>query len=234
MKPIIAIIIIMLSSVCSFGQTTEWHFYEYPVIKNDSLLNKLQSKLIDDWNLKVSNDTLFIESKNYIWIDFYNSAGAPHDDPEYAKFTDEYLQKNGRKTKMIVLFDIQNKWDAQKISQAENENKKIYAETDSLIYKYKLDHLKRSYRYSEELIWGATEDEEKRFEEYKIEKEKILQKITEIPIYNSQNYSLFVISKTWYFSNKSYYMLPMIYPDVEEKKVFVLENIIDEVLRNDL
>ena len=76
---------------------------------------------------------------------------------------------------------------------------------DRLIYKYKLSHLKKSQRYDEELIWGATTDEEKRFKEYKKEKETLLENVKELPYYNIEKYSLFVISTTWnYYSMKSH------------------------------
>ena len=79
-------------------------------IASDRLLLALQSELKSDWDTNISNDTLTIESKKYIWIDFLNSAGVPFNDPEYDKYTDEYLRKNGYKTKMIILFGIQDKW----------------------------------------------------------------------------------------------------------------------------
>ncbi|HET6989958.1 MAG TPA: hypothetical protein VFJ43_01485, partial [Bacteroidia bacterium] len=194
-------------------------------------LMKLQSKIKNDWNLKLSNDTLSIESKNYSWIDFYNSAGAPMDDPELNKFTDEYLQKNGKKTKMKIVFHVENKWDSVKIKNVLVENKKIQTQADSLIYKYKLSHLKRTYRYNEELIWGATKDEEKRFEEYKKEKAALLKKIRSLPTYNSSKYSLFIISRTWVYSEDNYYMLPKIYPESEDVKTHELENILDSILK---
>lgn len=202
-------------------------------IAGDSLLLKLQTELKNDWDLRITNDTLTIESKNYIWIDFYNSAGAPFDDPEYDKYTDEYLQKNGQKTKMIILLDIQDKWDSAKIKKVIAENKKISSAADSLIYKYKLSHLKRTHRYDEELIWDATKEEENRFEKYKKEKEAVLEKIKEIPYYNSEKYSLFIIFASWEFSMKShYYMLPMISPKSEQLKIDSLYETLKSLLNH--
>jgi hypothetical protein len=202
-------------------------------IGNDKLLAKLQTILKDDWDMKISNDTLIIESKNYIWIDFYNSAGVPFDDPEYKKYTDDYLQKNGRKTKMIIQLGMQNKWDSLQIKKVIAENKKIGEHADSLIYKYKLSHLQRTYRYDEELIWNATDKEQERFEEYKKEKETLLKTIKQLPEYNSEKYSLFLVSKTWNFSEDGgYYMLPMIYPKSEEEKINIFEKSLSDVLNS--
>jgi hypothetical protein len=202
-------------------------------IGNDKLLAKLQAELKDNWEMKISNDSLIIESRNYIWIDFYNSAGVPVDDPEYDKYTDDYLQKNGRKTKMIKILSMQPKWDSVQIKKVIAENKKIGEEMDSLIFKYDLSHVKRSFRYDEELIWNATDKEQERFEEYKKEKETLRKKIQGLPIYNSEKYSLFIVSKTWNFSEDGgYYMLPMIYPKSEEKKINILEKSLSDVLNS--
>ena len=200
---------------------------------DDSLIVTLESKLQNDWDVKIIKDTLQIESKNYIWIDFYNSAGAPMDDPEFYKFTDDYLQKNGKKTKMKLLFILQDKWDSIKIKNVITENKKIRTAADNLIYKYKLSHVKRTFRYGEELIWHATKDEENRFEKYKKEKEVLLKKVKELPVYYSQKYSLFVCFRTWNYSESNYYyMLPMIYPKSEGEKIGNLESILSSILKN--
>jgi hypothetical protein len=226
MKTTVTIFLVFIATFSGIAQQEK--------IAADSLLTQLQSKLKSDWNVTIRNDTLSIESSNYIWIDFYNSAGAPVNDPNYSKYTDIYLQNNGEKTKMKILFEMQDKWDSLKIKRVSDENKKINSASDSLIYKYNLSHVKRTYRYSEELIWNATKDEEGRFEKYKNEKEQLSGYLKELPLYNSEKYSLFIISRTWVYSEdqKHYHMIPMIYPESEGAKIGSLENTINAVLKN--
>ena len=154
------------------------------------------------------------------------------DDPQLNKFTDVYLQKKGKKTKMEIIFNIQNKWDSTKINKVITENKKITSKADSLIYKYKLSHLKRSHRYTQELIFNATKEEEDRFELYKNEKGELLKTITELPTYNSEKYSLFLISKTWEFDKESWHEIPKIYPKSEQAKIGSLEDCLNNLMKN--
>lgn len=198
------------------------------VNSDDTILDKLKSKIGTGWELKLENDTLIIKSHDSLWIDFYNIAGAPINDPEYKKFTDEYLQKNGRKIKACIIFRAEEKWDIEKISEVQNENLKIQEEISNLISKHQLSHLERTFRWEEELFWNSTPEEELRIEAYKKEKEELSGKIKELPYYNSQNYSLFVISKNWEGSPS--YMVPMIYPDKEKTKINELEMILNELL----
>ena len=64
-------------------------------------------------------------------------------------------------------------------------------------------------------------------------KEELYNKIIELPRYNSEKYSLFIISRTWVFEeNKAYYMLPMIYPPSVIENINELEKLIGNILEN--
>ena len=200
---------------------------------SDSILANLSEQLNYNWRIEIISDTLKFESREPMFIEFYNSAGAPLDDPAYKKFTDEYLKEHGNKTKAILLFKMENKWTSEKIKEATDANAIIYKEVEGLLSKYKLEKIKHSYRYDEELFWGATKEEKVRIEEYKKEKEELYNKIIELPRYNSEKYSLFIISRTWVFEeNKAYYMLPMIYPPSVIENINELEKLIGNILEN--
>jgi hypothetical protein len=194
----------------------------------DSILDKLKLKIGNEWDFKFENDSLVIKSNDSLWIAFYNIAGAPLNDPEYKKYTDEYLQEHGRKTSACIIFRAEKKWTSEKINEVRNENIKIYEQIDSLISKYQLSHLKHSYRWNEELFWEASPAEEIRIKAYKKEKEALKEKVLELPYYNSQYYSLFVISENW--MDELGYMVPMIYPAEEKTKINELEKSLNELL----
>ncbi|MFH0867635.1 MAG: hypothetical protein V1904_15705 [Bacteroidota bacterium] len=196
----------------------------------DSILDILKSKISKEWDFKLENDTLVIKSNDSLWIGFYNIAGAPFDDPEYKKFTDEYLQKHGRKIKACIIFRAEEKWTIEKISEIKNENLKIQEEIENLISKYQLSHLERTFRWEEELFWNTTTEEEIRIEAYKKEKAELEAKKKELPDYSSQNYSLFIISRNWEESLS--YMVPMICPEKEKIKINELEMLLNELLAN--
>jgi len=199
-------------------------------IETDSLLLKLQRKLKNEWDLKIINDTLIIESKNFIWIDFYHEVtNLPTGDSSYYKYTPEYIQKNGRKTKMLIRFSIQSKWDSIKIKKTIAKNEKIMTESNDLVYKYKLSHLRLTHIDKDGTLLNATKEENDRLKKYKEKKSSLSQKIKEIPIYNSEKYSLSIIYKTWNYVNR---MLPMIYPKSEQATIDNLENTINSVLKN--
>jgi hypothetical protein len=198
----------------------------------DSLLGNLITQTQNHWNIEIREGELIIESKDSMWIDFYNIAGAPFNDPEYLKYTAEYLMKNGEKTKARIRFGLEPKWSQEKTKQAGVENLKIYNEIDSLIYKYELSHLERSFRWHEELFWSTTKEEEARIVSYKAEKKRLMNTIIKIPAYQSENHSLFLIERNWRLGEvNSAHLLPMIFPDTELKEIDILEALIEEVLK---
>lgn len=198
-------------------------------ISKDSILAKLQFELKSEWDVRIHNDTLIFESNDFVWIDFYNNAPSkPRGDTSHNKYTDDYLQKNGKKTKLIALFYVQKKWDSLKTEKCIIENKKITTETDNLISKYQLSHLTNYDKDGKPL--KANKEENDRFKRYKKEKDLLLEKITNPPIYNSEKYSLFIISKTWYFAENAW-MQPMIYPKSAKTTIDKLENSINVHLK---
>lgn len=200
-------------------------------VETDKILLQLKTEIQADWNFQKANSDLMIESKTDVWIDFYNSAGVPHDDPELKKFTPEYLQEKGRKTKLLVRFRLEEKWSEAKKQSVIGFNRKIEKEIQGLLEKHKISHVKRSSRYGEELFWGASPEEKVRIENYRKEKEKLIKTKIILPDYNSENYSFFVVYKTWNYSTEgAYHMLPMIYPKEAETKILELEKVIEKVL----
>jgi hypothetical protein len=201
------------------------------IIKGDYILVVLESNLKGEWNLKCVNDTLFIISTDTMWLDFYNIAGAPFDDPEYKKYTEEYIKTKGQKLNATMLLKLVPKWDSIKLKNAVDYNTNLYKKIDSLIYKYNISHLNHSYRWDEEIFWNTNDEEKLRVEEYKKEKNNLISKIIIIPQYSSEKYSLFTISRNWLWSETSHFnMLPMIFPESESLKIIELVKILSEIL----
>jgi hypothetical protein len=200
----------------------------------DSILKAFEHKIAKDWKVEIHKDTLVIESKTEMWIDFQNIAGMSTIGIQHEKYTLEYLKKNGIKTKARIMFVIQPKWNSTKIEHIQNENSRIYNEIDSLLSKYSLTHLNRTYRWHEELFGGeTTKEENKRILLYKAEKEKLLQTITKPPNYETENHYLFIISRNWrYRETNTAYMRPMIFPDSQKNAIWALESRMEDSLKS--
>ena len=219
---------LVLISLVSFSKVSS-----QTKIVEDSILNNLALQIKKHWNIEIREDSLIIESKNSMWVDFYNIAGAPFDDPEYEKYSEEYLKENGRKVKAKILFKLEPKWTQARKEYVLKVNSLIYREIDSLIYKYNISHLKRSFRWHEEHFWGTTKEEDKRIDSYKMEKEKLMNKMIIIPSYNSEFYSLFIVDRNWMLSEvNSAHLVPVIFPETESIEIYNLEALFDELLAN--
>jgi len=193
----------------------------------DTVLENFTSKIKDSWDVKVKEDSLIIESKDTMWIDFFNAAGISIVDKGQNKYSEKYLKENGNKIKAKIVFKLEPKWSEPKMQKAKNDNSLIYKNIDNLINKYELSHIERTNRWNEELFGNATEDEKKRIAIYKTEKRELLNKIIQIPLYNSEKYSLFIIDKNW--EMKASYMIPKIFPKTEYDKIINLETLIEEL-----
>ena len=128
---------LVLISLVSFSKVSS-----QTKIVEDSILNNLALQIKKHWNIEIREDSLIIESKNSMWVDFYNIAGAPFDDPEYEKYSEEYLKENGRKVKAKILFKLEPKWTQARKEYVLKVNSLIYREIDSLIYKYNISGCK--------------------------------------------------------------------------------------------
>lgn len=190
----------------------------------DHHLHTLQKSTHPQWTFTITNQTLTIQSTQPMWIDFYNIAGIPFNDPGLEKFTPEYLQKYGKKTHATWQLRLEPKWSTAQKEIAKQQNQKIYQAIKELPDKHGIAHLKSSHRWHEELFWGANEAEKKRAELYKIEKENLLKTLAELPTYESEKYSLFNLDKNWFLGEKASHLQPMIYPKSEEKKIYELVN----------
>jgi hypothetical protein len=199
---------------------------------SDAVLSKFVSEISGDWNVTEKDSTLIIESKDTMYIDFYNSAGVPLNDPEANKYTEEYLKKKGKKTLARIEFRMEKKWSEEKIKATKAKNKLVQEKIDGLKGKYKLTEINSSMRYNQEVFLGTTKKEEKRITKYKKEKEELEQSKIKIPVYNTENFSLIKISNNWQIGD-SYHMLPQIYPRSEWTKILALEQKISDELVKD-
>lgn len=181
--------------------------------------------------MAIKDNQLCIESTEWMWITYHNIGGLPPMDTSHLKYTEAYIQEVGLKVRAKWEFKLIPKWTAEKEQTIQAENNIVQAAIDGLLKKHEIDHLKRSYRWHEELILGETEGEEKRIAAYKAEKEILEKQIVQRPLYESEEYALISLGYNWTMGMNASHMVAKVSPVSEEKKGLSLIRLIEAELR---
>lgn len=165
------------------------------VISEDKLLQKLQKALPKGWHLLTQADELIIEREDSVLLLHQNMINV--DFRSYEELEDK-IKKEGKKTKLRMIYTLESKWDDEKIKKHKKEESAVWISIENLLEKYKLKHLvskqaKGDTFFREE---KASDEEKKRIELFYKEKkeldEKAYQLNAQLPSYHSERYSLIV------------------------------------------
>lgn len=182
-------------------------------ICQDNKLEEFRHEISTNWKIEESNDTIFINSKENIYVEFHNMAGIPHDFV-FPKCDSQDTSKIPS-DKATLIMAIQDKWDDKKITEIRSSNNKLRNQIDSLIYKHNISHIKQHPRWGDEIYLTSSPEEEKLVENYKAERQELENRIKKMPKYSSDNYSIFIVSRTWQFCENinCSYMVPLVCPE---------------------
>ena len=194
---------------------------------NDSLLTALKERIPQGWNVLLSEDELRIERKDSVWVLSENKINAP--ERIFSEGEEiERIKKYGKMMQSSFVFRLEDKWSEENIQSNKEKNENINEKVKVLPEKYGIVHLYDSSlsRKGNDVFIGNNEEERNRIHEYEVEKFKIEKGLIKIPDYNSEKYSLFLISKTGMEDE-----FHSVYPKEVSEEMYGIEKILNEVLR---
>lgn len=145
------------------------------------IFKRIRSITTSSWTIEQESLNKLVLTKEQSINYFANSAKeAPFDEPSerYIKHTLQY--------KMYVK--VEDKWDDDEVSYLKIRNASILSEIDKLPQKYNIEHLLMINEY-----YPTNSKESKLIEEYKSEKEMLVEKLVKLPDFNTTEHS-FIIS----------------------------------------
>lgn len=172
----IALTAILLS--CFFTQAQD------NLIKQDSCLKKLSASLPSKWQLSIATNWIVIQNRDSI------KAG---------KSKDNFAQNP-----VSFMYRYEAKWSDEKLKQVKQYNDVLKKEVSELVGKYNLEAVVARSNGSG-LLSGSNEDETRRIASYYKEKSELEKQMVAIPVFNTQNYSLFDTFFNEKISNELYY-----------------------------
>ncbi len=122
---------------------------------------------------------------------FENKINAPEStfDPKEVDY-----KKQGKETSCQIVLRIEDRWNAEKIKQTEEEQRKIYDIIDQLPKEFNISHLLNTFLSSKgaEVYVGKTTAEKKRVADFQARKTELENQLPRFPDFFSEKYSLFL------------------------------------------
>lgn len=175
------------------------------------------------WTFSESNDCFIIQKTDSIWELEGNYMNLP---PEKKEDRNKRIQADGKKTVANIVIRHEKKWDFLKVQEVSYKNLSINNEINALSNKYKISHLKDTKLTTKERIvyTPVTKEDVKLIENYYAEKKKLEAKLISSPDYSTQQYSLFIVSKSGCIDETH-----LVYPDKASLECYTILALIREV-----
>ncbi len=176
------------------AQSSEEEITKEPY-RSDAIISMIINYLPAGWTFTESNGFYIIQKTDSIWVLAENTLNAPAEKKEEKI---KRIKANGIKTVAKILVRYEKKWDFIKIQEVSFNNMSVNNEITALESKYNIAKLKDTKLSSKSKIvyTPLNEDDVKRINDYYAEKKQLEDKLIKSPDFSSQQYSLFVISKT--------------------------------------
>lgn len=184
-KCILAISFLIAFSTISNAQVAD------SLINEDVILSKIIKSIPKGWVFEVKKDQfIFIKSDSVII-----ASKKQINYPMTKKIPYDTIIKYGSKTTSYIAYKFDKRWTTEQTMAAYSNNTKIYQKLKELPKKYELTLLydKTLTTRGNVVYTGKTDDEKKRVKKFEEEKAGLLSKITLLPNYHTDYFSLFLI-----------------------------------------
>lgn len=191
MKKLLISIFIFLVLVISGGTSIA---QQNKLIEEDYLLLKVNNSLPAGWEIfSPTSSIIIIQRIEPVYLLDENRINAP-ESVESKEDLEKRIKKYGKQVKSIFEFKYYDKLTEENIESAKKLNDSIYIIINTLPKKYKIENLRDNFVSSkgEVKFNGNTDEEIERIKKYEIEKYNLLDKISKLPDYNSEKYSLYL------------------------------------------
>ena len=163
--------------------------------RSDAIISMILYYMPAGWTFREADGHFIIQRNDSIWELEENTMSTINEKKEDKN---RRIQANGKKTVAQIVIKYEKKWDFIKIQEASFKNLSITNEINALSSKYKIAHLKDARQSTKEKIvyTPVTREDVKLIETYYAEKKRLEAQMIHTPDYSTQQYSLFIISKS--------------------------------------
>jgi hypothetical protein len=185
-----------------FAQATEEEISK-EFYKADGNINLIINNLPAGWVFTADKGDFIIFRKDSVLILSENRINAPLENKEVKL---NHIKEFGVKTQAKVIIHYENKWDFLRIQEAQIKNASIMDEIQKLPEKMKITSLLDSKlsRKGKPVYTAKNEKDQLCISNYYKEEERLEKKIVKLPDFNSQLYSLFIVSEDGKEDNMHY------------------------------
>ncbi len=194
-------------------------------VKRDSLLMLLKMALPENWTAGFRSDTMTISRKETVYSLFENQINAPVNNLT-RKELEEKIIKHGKKITPGFEFLIVPRFSDREIKAVLDANQIIQTAIQSLPEKHNIAHI-AVHRKGLTYYSPKTGDEKKAVEAYESELEELRKKITFLPVYHTDLFSLFLLRETGMTDEYT-----LIHPESVSEEMWKIKNsIFDRILK---
>jgi hypothetical protein len=176
MKNILRIVCFMLCSVSCVhsGQS----------LLTDDEYGSLREAAGDNWDIEEYDERIVMTGRHLFW--FYNAVSLPYMEEGELE---AYIKESGRQDHYEITLRFVKRWTDEAIEEAREKNGSIYKAMDGLRERHGLTHLAPNKMNS---FFPETEEDEPKIKAYEKERDGYLSRLIDIPVYYSEQYSIFI------------------------------------------
>lgn len=203
------------------------------LIASDKVLSSIQKELGSNWDMAIVEDRITITYADSVWIHFFNSANAAHNDPGWSR-DEAYVKKYGRKIKPVISYTMLT-WNDSIQTAARAHNEDLQRQMRALVKKHDIEDVvaegRHIGRYRNDPMRDLTKEELKRVQQYEKERESLKHEMIKFPRYRTEHYALLAPSMNYSSKNtERAYMLEQLAPakataDIEKMEAILKAHI---------
>ncbi len=161
------------------------------LINDDAILSKIIKSIPKGWVFEVKDGAFIFRKSDSVIIASKKLLNYPMS----KKIPIDTIIKYGTKTTSYISYKYDKRWTTEQTMAAYSNNTKIYQKLKALPTKYELLSLydKTLSTRGHVVYTGKTEEEKKRVKKFEEERAGLLSKITLLPNYHTDYFSLFLI-----------------------------------------
>jgi hypothetical protein len=227
MKGMKRCLLVMLFACCSvpqvFSQATEEEIHK-EFYKSDMLISVLINYLPEGWTFTEGQGRFSITRNDSVWVLDEKWMDAPKENKESRN---KRIQEKGKKLACQLIFSYEDKWTVDKIQKASILNAATMDQIRKLPEKYKIAGLKDDKLSSKQstVYTAKTETDKKNLDKYYKEKNQLEASLQKVPDFNSEKYSLFIVSRTGLSDD-----MHLVYPEKASTELYTILATCREVL----
>ncbi len=217
-----ALILFTFNMTSVTAQSSEEEIAKEPY-RSDAIIRMIIYYLPSGWTFSESNGYFIIQKTDSIWVLEEDPLSNPSEKKEEKN---KRIQVTGKKTVANIIIKYEKKWEFIRVQEVSLNNLSVTNEIKALPEKYKISHLKdMKLSTKNKIVYSpVTQEDVKLIEDYYAEKKRLEAKLIISPDYSTQQFSLFIVSKTGCIDKNH-----LVYPESASMECYTILALIREV-----